>query len=276
MTHRGYDTIEIIDEDYEDSRPMIDALKGRDVVLITSDHLNDNMKYYGKEGYSIKESCDLLRPKKKYFGMHDLGISTVDDDVTGYHILAPDDAYQMLFNGKKHIGFDCVGHPKFVADRTVIKYDAVFFVSSVYVYAKAPIDSFYNAFKLLFDRKVSFKFPKYSLSTDLIHYARSKDIDIINPDIESFEILQQTKTAISNANSSIAIEASMAGCKSINLGWDYKPSMIYDKYNVISVNEPSINGLKEEHLSIVDLKRSQMSDMKFNMDKAIKIITSDI
>ena len=275
MKNRGYEVLEIIDEDHKDSRRYIDELKGKDITIITSDHLKDDMEYYNQKAYSINQCNDILKPKKKFFGMHDLGIATVDDDVTGYEVFIPDESWSILFNNKNQKALHAVGHPKFNSDRKKKKYDIVFFVSSVYVYADKPIERFKEAFKLIFEHKIPFKFPKYCLSNKLMQYVASEGIELIDPEIESFDILLKTDIAISNANSSIAIEAAMAGCKSINMGWDYKPKSIYEKYNIVSVNEPEINGLNSSHFSKDKIINKAHYDMKFDIDKAIKIITEN-
>lgn len=271
MKKRGYDVTRITDENYDDSRKYVDALKGEKTVLITADHVKDDMDYYGKKAYSVDQCIQILKPETVFFGMHDLGIATVDDDVTGFEILMPDDSWAELFEKKNCRKLHSVGHPKHFGMRQDVAYETVFFVSSVYVYAKIPMEKFKDAFPLMFEHKIPFKFPKFILSNELIDYVRSSGIEVIDPEVESFDLLLQTRTAISNANSSIAVEAAMAGCKSINIGWDFAPRSIYEKYPITSVNDHG--GLKEEHLHDKSHIPSAMESTKFKTNLAIDIIT---
>ena len=272
MTSLGYDTTRVIDEDHVDSRSLIDQYEGRDITLITSDHLNDNMDWYGQKAYSIRDCENILKPKKKIFGIHDIGISIVDDVVDGYEVIIPDESWACLFKRFNNIKLHPLGHPKFIKHRSSTKYPAVFFVSSVYVYAKAEPKAFLKAFPLIFENKIPFKFPKYILSDGLIDIVKNEGIQIIDPNIETFDILLQTDVAISNANSSVGVEAAIAGCKSINIGWNYSPPSIFSKYDIISVNETNIGGLNQSHLELVGGATSH-SNMIFDIDKCIEIIT---
>ena len=210
--------------------------------------------------------------KKKIFGIHDIGISIVDDVVDGYEVIIPDESWACLFKRFNNIKLHPLGHPKFIKHRSSTKYPAVFFVSSVYVYAKAEPKAFLKAFPLIFENKIPFKFPKYILSDGLIDIVKNEGIQIIDPNIETFDILLQTDVAISNANSSVGVEAAIAGCKSINIGWNYSPPSIFSKYDIISVNETNIGGLNQSHLELVGGATSH-SNMIFDIDKCIEIIT---
>lgn len=272
MTHLGFKTARVIDEEHSDSRGLIDNFRGLDITLITSDHLNDDMDYYSQKAYSIRECERILKPKKKIFGIHDIGISTVDDDVDGYMVIIPDESWAVLFSKFKNISLHPLGHPKFIKTRNIIKYPVVFFVSSVYVYANSPPEEFFNAFPLIIKNNIPFKFPKYILSNGLIDIVRKEGIHIIDSDLETFDVLLETNVAISNANSSVSVEAAIAGCRSINIGWDYKPSSIFSKYDIISVNETNIGGLNMSHLEPTKCFNIH-SDLIFNIDKCIELIT---
>jgi hypothetical protein len=274
MTLLGYQTARVIDEDHVDSRNLIDRLKGLDITLITSDHLNDNMEWYGQKAYSIRDCERILEPKRKVFGIHDIGISTIDDDVDGYIVIVPDASWSELFYKFKNISLHPLGHPKFLGLRSSIRYPVVFFVSSVYVYARAQPRDFLEAFPLIFKHKIPFKFPKYVLSKGLVDIVKNEGIEIIDSNLETFDVLLETGVAISNANSSVGVEAAIAGCKSINIGWDYKPTSIYSRFNILSVNEPNIGGFNSAHLEPND-GFDDHTDLIFDIDKCIEIITKD-
>lgn len=269
MVKRDYECVQVIDEDLTDPIKPVDDLRNKEITLITADHLNDNMDYYNKKCYSATDCVNILKPVKKFFGMHDLGISTVDDNLNSYHILLPSDIWLPIYD--KYTNISYIGHPKYYNNIRVNNYKAIFFVSSVYVYAERPLEQFYQAFQQIFEWKIPFKFPKYSLSNKLIDYVISKGAEAIDQNLESFDLLLQCETAISNANSSIAIEAAMVGCNSINLGWSFAPRQIYDRFNIISVNDPEIKGLKYEHLQ----RKPQLNhqNMVFDINKCIEIIT---
>jgi hypothetical protein len=272
LKEAGLNVVVVTDENHDDARPLVDALAGKEITLITSDHLDDNMDFYGTRGYSVRECIQLLKPKRLIFGIHDLGIKTVDDDVSGFEIFLPHESWKNLFNNKTDKQIHITGHGKFIDTQRDEKYDSIFFVSSVYVYANRDEESFLNAFPIIFKNKIPFKFPKYKLSQKLIDIVKSRNIEVIDPNIESFDLLKKTRLAISNANSSIAIEAAMVGCGSINLGWDYEPKAIYEKFNILSVNEPEVNGFRQDHLSL-PCRNNIHEEYLFNITKAMKIIT---
>lgn len=266
MVRRGYECIQVVDEDHPDPIGAIDSLKGKDVVLVTSDHLDDDMGHYNKRCYTVRDCLDILRPERSFFAMHDLGVSTIDDTLEGFHVLLPGTEWVPLY--KDHDGpLTIVGHPKFWTSSRSERYEAVFFVSSVYVYAERPLHEFREAFAPLFEWAIPFKFPKYSLSLPLIEYVREQGVGVLDPGIESFDLLMQTRTAISNANSSIAVEAAMAGCNSINLGWSFQPTEVYEGFQILSVNDPDVEPLKREYLQIEP--PSVREDLTLDMESCI-------
>lgn len=270
MVKRGYDCIRIIDEDDSNYETIYDNLKNQNVVLVTSDHLDGEMWHVtNKPSYSINYTVDYLKPQRKFFGMHDLGIHCVGDKVDEWNILLPHETWREMFSG-----FNCkvntIGYPKFYNKVVDIKYDVVFFVSSVYIYLERDVGCFYTDFKPLFDLKIPFKFPKFPGIEKLTNFVESFGIEVIDPDLESFNLLFNCNTAIVNASSSLAIEASIAGCNSINIGSIYQPTHIYDKFEVLCVDINQIN-------NFIFNKRRKMVKYEYmlDIDKAINLIIKD-
>lgn len=267
MVRRGYECVRIIDEDLSSPAAAVEELIGREVTLVTSDHLNDNMEPYGKHGYSVTECVRLLLPARKFFGMHDLGISTVDDDLDGYTVLLPGMNWRPLFS--KYQDLHKVGHGKFLPSLRSEKYQAIFFVSSVYVHSSHPKE-FLKTFRTILDWEIPFKFPKYPLSAPLVEAVSIAGGHILDPNIESFDLLRQCHTAISNANSSIAVEASIAGCNSINFGWSYTPREVYEGFPILSLNDPGAVWTRE---SLMVEPPPQRKEFLLDLDRCINLIT---
>ena len=263
MLRRGYECVRVIDEDLADPKAPIDALRGKDVTLINSDHVADA----DENGYSVRDCMEILKPKKSFYGMHDLGISIVDDDLDGFRILLPGEIWRPLFS--RHPDAHVVGHGKFLSAERVEQHPAIFFVSSVYVYTK-DVPAFMKAFSFLVDLGVPFKFPKYKLSGPLIKAILEAGGVVLDPEVESFELLMRCRTAISNANSSIAVEAAMAGCRSVNFGWGFYPEEVYGGFKIHSVNDPGSSFTLDQDL----VKPNQVGkEFVFDMDKCISLVT---
>lgn len=269
MVKRGYDCIRIIDEDNSNYDHIYDNLKGHDIVLITSDHLDGEMWHVNNQpSRSINYTVDYLKPFKKFFGMHDLGVHCISDNVDGWNILLPHETWYEMFSSF-NCKIDIIGYPKFVNKFRHIKYDTIFFVSSVYVYLDRDTQCFYDDLRPLFDLKIPFKFPKFPGVGKLVDFVRKFGIEVIDPSIESFDLLFNCNTAIVNASSSLAIEASIAGCNSINIGSVYQPTHIYDKFGVSCVDINQINN------SILNQRRkSVQNEYMLNIDKAIDLIVN--
>ena len=237
MVARGHTCVRVIDEELSDPMELVNALRGQRITLITSDHLSDDMKPYGKIGYSVDDCVRILKPVRKFFGMHDLGVSTVDDKVDGYTVFLPGENWRPLFSGHEAYA---VGHGKFSHLEREWSHGPIFFVSSVYVYHSDP-KAFLDAFGFLIKLGVPFKFPKYPLGAPLAQAVLAAGGKVMDADLESFDLLMGCHTAISNANSSIAVEAAMAGCHSINLGWSFTPKEVYEAFDILSVNDPGVS-----------------------------------
>ena len=270
MVRRGYSCVRVIDEDLANPKELVDALRGRKVTLITSDHLSDDMKPYGKNGYSVNECVEILKPVKKFFGMHDLGVSTIDDKVDGYTVLLPGENWGALFPDRKNTYV--VGHGKFTSTIRDGSHGAVFFVSSVYVYNNNPKE-FLWAFGFLIKLGIPFKFPRYPLGGPLAQAVLAAGGKVIDTDLESFDLLLRCHTAISNANSSIAVEACMAGCRSVNLGWSFVPSEVYKAFEILSVNDRETP--VEEWRSSEGSTKGCMEEYVFKVDRCIEIVSGE-
>ena len=258
MVGKGYNCYKITLS--EDSKEKVNAicnsLKNKNTVLITSDHSD----------YSDK-IIDIIKPIKKFYGMHDLGIHRVDDNVDGWHILLPHEMWRSMYDNHNIDGIDVIGHGKFYEEPKNIEYNTVFFASLMYVYLKRKPEDFYLDFKKLFDLNIPVKFPKMTGIQPIIDFLRGKNVKILDMNKESFDIILRCNNMISNSCSSTCVEAAMVGCNAFNIGSGYGEKC--KRFNIKCIKTTEIS----KDLFIGDRKQP-MREFMLNTNKVIDIITS--
>jgi hypothetical protein len=258
MMSNGHRCIDIIDEEKLFDYKNIDD----DIVLITSDHID--LKIDGS--YSNLDICEKFGPKKCVYSPHDLGGLLSRDEkihLKNWTVLSPGEIWTNVYKECAHKDIVECGFLRYNSNEINIKHDRIFFVSNVYLYYNKP-DAFYNNFKRMFDLKIPMKFPQFSKSQILIDGIKKFDPVILETDILSFDMLSETRMAISNGNSSIAIEASIIGCDPINFGKGYKP--VFDKFEVLNMGSCNFEMLIRD--------REPMIEYMADIDKAIDVIIS--
>lgn len=267
MKQRNFNCIKILDEKDKNGKEIIDSLIGKKIILITADHLNNTME----DSYSITEIIQLLKPIKCYWSLHDLGCKDIKDPISNWNILLPGSEWAPLTLKHKNIKNEIIGYPKFYNIDFKKKYDTIFLPSLIYIYNNKPIYDWINAFKFIIDNNYPIKFPDYHGSLELIDKLHKEHVELNLLDIksDSFKIMAEANTIITNANSSVAIEAKILGCESVNIGREYFPKNIYNKFNVNIVSKAEeISNLKFNNKNVPMLK------YMFNIDKAIDIVTT--
>lgn len=264
MVYRGYECYHINDDLHPDPRSFFDKLKGEKITLITADHMDLQLN---KKCYKTKELIRVLKPVKSVFTMHDLAIHAVTDDLSQFDvILLPHDNWKGIF---KHKNVKISGYPRFVHAYRTTKYKAIFFVSSVYVLLERCADEVLQNFRFFIENNIAFKFPKFKGIEKLEAIISNNGGIIINNQIESFKLLLETDIAFSNASSSICIEASIAGCHSINMGYSLE-----NFYNCYGVH----NHLSFTRQDLLDYSNTPTPPPKldhlFDIESAIQHITS--
>lgn len=274
MKIKGHQCIKLIDEDSSNAKLVIDSLKNEKVILITTDHFNVSYKdLSGNNSYSVNEIIKILNPIKKIYSFHDLGIHRVDDNLNDWNVLIPSELWKDMVFKYKISDCDFVGWPKYYNNNFHKKYDTVFFVSLVYIYKDRSAEHFMDLFGDIIQNKIPLKFPNYSGSLELIEKLKKDDIffDMIPMSENSFDILCSSKNSITNSNSSIAIESSIAGCNSINIGVTYEPKEIYDNFNIkiVSTSKNALDYLMSE-------PQLPMIEYQFNLNKAYNFIVKNL
>lgn len=225
MVYRGYECYHINDDQHPNPKQFFEQFKGKQVTLITADHMN---LQHNENCITTKDLIKYLKPAKSVFTMHDLAIHAVTDDLSPFDvIMLPHDNWRGIF---KHKNIHIVGYPRFIHAYRTSRYKSIFFVSSVYVLIERSAQSIVQNFQFFLENGVAFKFPKYHNIEKLETIIKDNGGEVIDNRIESFKLLLQTDIAFSNASSSICVEASMAGCHSINIG--YSLENFYKCYNV--------------------------------------------
>ena len=242
MCNKGYQCVRIIDETLKDAKAPINELVGKDITLITPDHLE--MK--PPNGYNLLETVDKLKPVKRFYGLHDLGIVYLNGDEKQYLkpldfiILSPGAPWTKLYKSTSCQIIE-TGHPRFTELPRPARHKAIFFMSCVYLYEQDRHIKEFTTHKGICDilkLNVPFKFPYYkgsSIVCNKIKHHLGRDIQLLNAKRESFEFLLECNTAISFLSSSICLEAAMLGLNSINIGWEYlneKREPVYPEFSI--------------------------------------------
>lgn len=258
LKEKGFETAYI---NFQDD-PYPDLSGYQNVKLfITDDHIDIDTPM------NARQIINHLKPKKVYYAPHDLGIYTNDEKVQGMTVLLPSDDFKPLF---KEYDTITIGYPRFIDCHRDVIYDEVFFISSVYIYDDYGFDFFKSAFEYLSPMPI--KFPNYPGGKKAMGYAESIGFKILDKTLDTFELLKKTKIAISNANSSVAIEAAIAGCISVNIGWPYNKDV--DNLNIISTHNENISGLYSKEL--IEGKEGKIYDeYMFNQEIFLDIIGKD-
>jgi hypothetical protein len=281
MCNEGYDCVRIIDELTEYPKEAIDRLIGKEITLISSDHLE--MK--PPNGYNLLEVVEKLNPIKKFYGLHDLGIVYLNGDEKTYLkplefiILSPGAPWTRLYAPTgAHI--EETGHPRFTELPRVVKNRTVFFMSCVYLYEKERhIKEFvtHHGIKDVLKHKIPFKFPDYKGSSIVLRKIQKyigRNVQSLNVKRESFEYLLECHTAISFLGSSISLEAAMLGVNSINIGWEFlneKREEVYPEFKIASIMPKKINITKQ----MIDQPRKEpMVEFMADLSKISKLVTS--
>lgn len=263
MVYRGYECHRINDDEHPNPKSFIDQYKGKQVTLITADHMNLRLH---DNCYTTKELIRIIKPVKSVFTMHDLAIHAVTDDLSQFDtIMLPHSNWLGIF---KHKDIRICGYPRFIHAYRTSKYKAVFFVSSVYVLLDRSDESIIQNFQFFIENGIAFKFPKFK-GVDRLESIISKNGGIvIDNKIESFKLLLESDIAFSNASSSICVEASIAGCHSINMG--YSLESFYNCYNVNS----HLSFTRQEYSAYCSSPTPPPRlDHLFDMEAAIELIT---
>jgi hypothetical protein len=264
MVYRGYECHRFNDDQHEDPKKYLERYKGTKFTLVTADHMN---LAYNDNSYTTKDFIKIIKPVKSIFTMHDLAIHAVTDDLSPFDIiLLPHSNWSHLF---KHKRVEIVGYPRFIHAYKTNRYKSIFFVSSVYILIKRAESEIINNFKFFLDNDVHFKFPKFQNIQILEDMITRNGGHVIDHNIESFQLLLQTDIAFSNASSSMCVEASIAGCHSINIG--YNLENFYNDYNVR--NHLSFSNIEYQEYCNTPPPPPRL-DHLFDMEKAINLIVS--
>lgn len=266
MVYRGYECYHFNDDQHDNPIQYLDQFKGKKFTLITADHMNLALN---SNCITTREFIKQYKPTRSIFTMHDLAIHAVTDDLSQFDlVLIPHSNWSHLF---KHNNIKIVGYPRFIHAHKTSKFKSIFFVSSVYVLINRAESEILNSFGFFIDNNVAFKFPKFSNIQRLENIISSNGGQVINHNIESFKLLLQTDIAFSNASSSISIEASIAGCHSINMG--YSLENFYSCYNVKS----HLTFTRQEYQEYCSQSApAPRLDHLFDMDRAIDLITEGL
>ena len=302
---KKYDCISVIEGD--DSEKIILSLKNQKIKMIWSSHFNMHKlhKKIRPEVHPISWAFKKLNPILSFVGIHDL-FNFRDIRYMNFEniiFLVPGEPWAnwlqlKLPNHKVH----SVGHPKFLNKRDV-KYESIFFFSGVnfLTYGKMYQDvgktkdkilegrkdrltNFLIQFKELIKNNIPIKLPDTHSSYLLIPILKEMypSINILDPNLKSFDLLLQSKNCITNNNSSITIEGAIAGCNVINYInsrgrdrdklwkklWRFFPKSITSRIASLQTSEKVSKLLnKKDH--------KPLNEYKFNVNKAIKIVTQD-
>ena len=204
MLSSGFDCTRIIDEemDIQTWPDYFNNFKHDDITLITSDHVD--LRY--KNGFSVVDIIEYLKPQKLFYGLHDLGVTNPNENelshIRGnkFVVLSPGIDWERSYPLCNNI---IVGHPKFNKIPTQeIKYKSIFFVSCVYLYIgenKRSLEEFCSSTRMqnLLNLNIPFKFPRFYGSVELINSLSKYNINIIDDNNESsFECLVKCGVSI--------------------------------------------------------------------------------
>ena len=260
--------VKIIDDD-GNFQEKIDSLKGERVVLITTDHFQARR---GNQKYIIDEIVSILSPIKKYYSLHDLGVShRSESNLSDWNIILPTTDWNYFFEDLDARKIP-LGYPKYFRNEVEIEYESIFFPSLIYIYKDRDFSSFYNDFRFIFDSGIPIKFPDYSGSYELIEKLRRGGIEmnLLDTNLSSFDLLFKCNNSITNSNSSIAVEAVIAGANSINIGNGYQPSEFYRRFPIINTDMGQISKYISNSRNL-----SPLVEYKFNIEGCIKEIINE-
>jgi hypothetical protein len=267
-----HECVKIIDDEHN-FMEKIDSLKGERIVLITTDHFHARR---GNKKYTIDEIVDILSPVKKYYSFHDLGVHTrSENNLSEWNIILPTMEWNYFFDDL-NIRKIPLGYPKYLNNQVNVEYESIFFPSLIYVYKDRDFSSFYNDFKFVFDNGIPIKFPDYSGSYELIEKLKNAGIEmnLLETKLSSFDLLFKCNNSITNSNSSIAIEAVIAGANSINIGNGYKPYEFYNRFPIINVHGEDNNSEIFKHLKNYR-NLSPLEEYKFDINGCINEIINE-
>lgn len=265
MIKRGYECIRIIDDENKNYLPIIKSIKNEDIKLVTSDHVHISPK----NGMSILEIMDYLKPVKTYYSIHDLAVNDIGYDIkyinNDFTLLLPGSPWNEMYDDINS-NIITVGYPKFIKECDK-KSGIIFSASLIYVYAERKPISFKKDFKYIIDNNIPIKFPACKHTNILIDKLKLKNI--VDTSKMTFDLINEREVVISNSSSSVCVESAMCGSISINLGAGI--SKMYNKFNIHHMKVSDLDTMKVNQLYKLSGNKVY-GEYVFKMEETINIL----
>ena len=232
MREKGYHTIELDFSNNRDANEILNKLKGKDIVHITSWHFflhKDYMVNYGYEQpdaqiYSPLEIMEYLRPKKSFFYPHDLGVFFHPIETKWLDlfdaVLLPykNNEYYLASSFTDVIEVGWIYKRKLVKPRANVADIRILYMPSNLSYMLKHFDSYKETYQPLFDLGIDIKPFCYGGIERLVDVWRNeKNVNLLNMDLKLFDIIDDYDIIVSHNESSVTYESSLSGKATVAL-----------------------------------------------------------
>ena len=228
MKKQGFNCLEIDALQIKNSKKIIDSLKDKRVIFITSAHLlldkinftdfypNDN------EFYSVLEIIKILRPIKKIYIPHDLTQPLIQYEETYLqffdYFLSPCEPFTSIYS--QYCKTEEVGWIKYQPDQNKTKKPtnrAIWLLSDYILHYKMGVEKSFNLIRPILEQGVAIKFPKWIGSDEFEKYYRKKGINVYSASSNTIELILDHQIIITNGLSSTIAESYFLGKTVVNI-----------------------------------------------------------
>ncbi|HLC94584.1 MAG TPA: hypothetical protein VJH96_03380 [Patescibacteria group bacterium] len=284
MKKRKYICLEIDVLAVKDSTKMIQNLRGKQVVFVTSAHFLLNKKnfteFYPNNNifYGVLEIIQLIKPIKSVYIPHDLTQPVIDKEIEYLNqfdlFLTPTESFNSVF--AEYCRTEEVGWIKLSEHMRKIQFNnsktAIWLLSDYVLYLKMGKEASFKKLQPVLDQGVSIKFPFWMESESFTQYFKNKGVVVYSPQANSIELIMKHQIIITNGLSSINAESYLMGKTTINIeeGSHYGDSKTY-----LTELLPDImfyEKISDFKLADIPILKKSCMLKPFNMKKTIELI----
>lgn len=288
MKKRGFKCIEIDASIVKNSRKIIDELRNKPIIFITSAHfLLDYVNYKdfyptNNEFYGILDTISILKPKKSVFIPHDLTQPLIKMEKYFLNLfdlfISPCEPFTSIYSSycrTVELGWvkyrDISDKKKFLK-----KSKAVWFLSDFILHIKMGKEKSYELLSPIVKQGVAMKFPfRPPYSSQFEEYYSKMGIPVYSMHSNTIDLIKQHNIIITNGLSSTIAESYWFGKPTVNImeGSYYGEDKAY--LEELFPNLIFVKKIKDFNFNRIPAKKGDKILKPFDMQTAIELITEN-
>lgn len=288
MKKRQYSCLEVDALKRANSKIMIDQLKKKKVIFITSAHFLLDQKNFSdfypnkNQFYGVLEIIKLLQPIRSIYIPHDLTQPLIDKEIDFLNqfdfFLTPNDLFTSIYS--PYCQTENVGWIKYGENTRKTHFNnsnrAIWLLSDYVLYLKLGKETSCKRLRPVLDQGVSIKFPLWMGCESFTRYFKNQGVTVYPPSSNSIDLIMAHQLIITNGLSSINAESYFLGKPTVNI----KEGSYYgDKTGYLLELLPDllfVDKITDFKLANLATKKRPITLAKFNLDKAIQLIVDEV